>query len=732
MPVINQGLLGSKYMNMMPTLGAGAWSPANLSPAQLLQWLDATDQETVILNGTRVAQLNDKSGNDKHASQATVAYQPIYVSSGTLNYMNHEGTTDYLISPSVTDENGVTSFFVFATVHFSQDLLQSSNRYAFRMWGNNTPFASPSNPNQVYRNGNLVNVTNSVEGLDEFRRGVDNIQIGEMRGMNFDDSVWRNNNWNYGGSGGGFQFEDRLYEIIHLAPEATLEDILRTEGYLAWKYGLQGDLPPSHPYKLAAPTTEVMGYSPFFAGANIILDLQNEATVSLNGGNISGVENSANSYVGDFVQTNASQQPSYNLSDLNANNFKTIDTNNGITAKIGLESEDDLVYSDVFFVCNYKDGLDTTFDNYSTLIKHNVDTAKRVLGTNGSDLWYSINTLSATASINGKNPERSALPMPFSIVRISGAKTDPAGVVTLMFNEATSTRDWEGSLAHFSFFEDQLSQYDADKVVGSLAHDFNLVDSLSLGHPYRAKYPTTDIKFEPFTEAVTWFTAGDNASVTLNGGDVASIQDYSRYDLNFAQVTAVNQPAYDSTNGQIDFDGANEFLTVGDTSTYQFLHEEGGTIAVRFKLNSSDSGALQVLFATAHLTSSDTGVSLAIDDRNTSDNRLYFNVGKSVGGTLCYKTFNLSAFDIGNVSDQFQTIVVTYDDVSADFYVDGVLLTSQNILSALGTGSQSRIARVGTEASGAFDLDGSISRLYIGDRKLSQAEVTSLTNKLNS
>ena len=34
-----------------------------------------------------------------------------------------------------------------------------------------------------------------------------------------------------------------------------ISNVEKAEGYIAWKWGLQGNLPVSHPYKNAAPTT---------------------------------------------------------------------------------------------------------------------------------------------------------------------------------------------------------------------------------------------------------------------------------------------------------------------------------------------------------------------------------------------------------------------------------------------------------------------------------------------
>jgi hypothetical protein len=45
-----------------------------------------------------------------------------------------------------------------------------------------------------------------------------------------------------------------ITEILFFESILPEVDRQRVEGYLAWEYGLEGDLDPAHPYKSAAPT----------------------------------------------------------------------------------------------------------------------------------------------------------------------------------------------------------------------------------------------------------------------------------------------------------------------------------------------------------------------------------------------------------------------------------------------------------------------------------------------
>lgn len=53
----------------------------------------------------------------------------------------------------------------------------------------------------------------------------------------------------------GSYFDGYLSEIVHLNAAPTMAERQLVEGYLAWKFGLQANLPAGHPYKSAKPTT---------------------------------------------------------------------------------------------------------------------------------------------------------------------------------------------------------------------------------------------------------------------------------------------------------------------------------------------------------------------------------------------------------------------------------------------------------------------------------------------
>jgi len=95
------------------SLHYGQFLPPNISDCTA--WFDAADANSITLNGTDVAQWNDKSGNDNHIAQGTAAYQPAYQATGWSGadptiYFN--GGNDYLraitIGRNVIDTGDMT------------------------------------------------------------------------------------------------------------------------------------------------------------------------------------------------------------------------------------------------------------------------------------------------------------------------------------------------------------------------------------------------------------------------------------------------------------------------------------------------------------------------------------------------------------------------------------------------------------------------------------------------
>ena len=112
--------------------GAVAWSPLTLFAAsEVGVWYDPSDFSTMFQDsagttpvtaiGDPVGKILDKSGNGKHASQATDASRPILRHDGTNYYLEFDGVDDSLATAAI-DFTATDEMSVFAGLRKANDV----------------------------------------------------------------------------------------------------------------------------------------------------------------------------------------------------------------------------------------------------------------------------------------------------------------------------------------------------------------------------------------------------------------------------------------------------------------------------------------------------------------------------------------------------------------------------------------------------------------------------------
>ena len=265
LPTINSSQVGTiplsiqKYSAFIPTLISG-----------LGLWLDAADSTTITI-ATGVSQLNDKSTNAYNLTQATTGLQPSY-SANLITFSSNK----YLNIPQAAINNTATySFFmIFNPIASTNWILQKqyngvSSRTMLSMtryWQNNTGttnylyWTAYANSGAIansttalststlqlielvydgstltmYRNGNVLSTTSSAS------YGIGN----ETNATNFTIGSWIADGSIMDSGVTNFQ----LGELLFYSTSITVPQRQQVEGYLAWKWGLQANLPAGHPY----------------------------------------------------------------------------------------------------------------------------------------------------------------------------------------------------------------------------------------------------------------------------------------------------------------------------------------------------------------------------------------------------------------------------------------------------------------------------------------------------
>ena len=234
------------------------WTPAHTGTEL---WLDADDGSTIIETGGLVSQWDDKSGNARHAAQATGSKQPVYVASDSmLGGMPSVGTgglaSKYLTTPEITAKR------IYAVMYFGDGSEAAFPEHCAPLCG----------PGQwgTWRitGGTGGSAWHSLEGQGAFNDAgtyLNGSATSSTTALPMPAALWkfdasgdRTNTWwriLQGDNDGWARWDGALGELIFTDGTEDLDTQRRIEGYLAWKWGLEGNLPADHPYKSSEPFT---------------------------------------------------------------------------------------------------------------------------------------------------------------------------------------------------------------------------------------------------------------------------------------------------------------------------------------------------------------------------------------------------------------------------------------------------------------------------------------------
>jgi hypothetical protein len=271
---IEQYLGGSIYQEFTGAIAysitATLWTPTYTTTKL---WLDFADASTITVASGIVTQANDKSGNSKHAYRTSTSSNPVIASASLngLNGISFNGSTDFLETTGYAAVNNASSDTVFLVVS------QSSGTSRYGIAGTRgssggdvskgwilSYFSSSINPIAAFiAVGNASSSgTNRGADINGFIKNSTTFQIVTLVNTISSSTsgallpVTGANCTQIGREQNGATTEFgaiTVWEIIEVDTSDTAL-IEKLKGYLAWKYGLQSNLPSGHPYKIAAPT----------------------------------------------------------------------------------------------------------------------------------------------------------------------------------------------------------------------------------------------------------------------------------------------------------------------------------------------------------------------------------------------------------------------------------------------------------------------------------------------
>jgi hypothetical protein len=232
--------------------------------------LDAADRNSFVFSGGSTSNIQtwlDKSTNGFHANASN---NPTWSSSQTRVEFN--GTTQYMSNTSYTLNLSQRSIFIVmeerTRFNSAGVFTQIPNPSGQLDYVSTTGMAISTNSGlQFYwNNGNYSSIIgNSVL----IAKSIYNDNMNGTSGSSFlNGSNTANANANgTAGTCGGYLIGQRwlaglslsyplnafLYEILVYSTPLTQAQRQQVEGYLAWKWGLVGNLPSAHPYKSIKP-----------------------------------------------------------------------------------------------------------------------------------------------------------------------------------------------------------------------------------------------------------------------------------------------------------------------------------------------------------------------------------------------------------------------------------------------------------------------------------------------
>jgi hypothetical protein len=243
------------------------WTPSNLGSGILTAWYKADSISGS--DGDGVSAWTDSSGNGNNLSQAVGARQPTLQTNelNDLSVVRYDGVNDIISDGDISDLDVGTGDIWMACVFKSTDdssaqfflekgassfglMTTAAGELQARLGGtSNIPLQSAGNWSRTeFVIVTAARVSSTCNGF------VDGSAMTTTNTTNT-GSISNSSVLDIGASGVGSQpMTGDIAEILVGGATLTSSDREKLEGYLAWKWGLQDNLPSAHPYKIFPPT----------------------------------------------------------------------------------------------------------------------------------------------------------------------------------------------------------------------------------------------------------------------------------------------------------------------------------------------------------------------------------------------------------------------------------------------------------------------------------------------
>jgi hypothetical protein len=223
------------------------WTPAALG-ANLMAWYDASDATKVIITGSGVSQWTDKSSYARHAVQTDDSKRPTFITNlvhfqffQALPLPNWGPAWDVIFLGRMMDSVAYHTILMGVS---ELPLLTDNSDPPFIGHYTSTGFASSG---RTWARNTYSITYGSVSNTANCKYATDGSALVDTGSPNPNEAVVSIGRGDY-----EQPFGD-LYEMIFVTFASSTDTKQKLEGYIAWKWGMQANLPVGHPYKTAPP-----------------------------------------------------------------------------------------------------------------------------------------------------------------------------------------------------------------------------------------------------------------------------------------------------------------------------------------------------------------------------------------------------------------------------------------------------------------------------------------------
>ena len=247
---------------------SGTWAPSKLS-TNLLLWMDAKDQDTIVQVSSKISQWSDKSGNARHVTQSNASLRPTYTSSTYGPCLSYAAGNTLDIPAGAIAALSPQTFVIVGLCNFGTSGVAS--RYIYYNGKNGANPLGAGQQIQAYSNDTII-----IYDAYDANSSAGSIGMGTINAnQNSIFSVYYNGSAvigrQYGVQTGTItpagtytpaaassnaiglsSFDGKIYSLI-VANYTSALDVKRLEGYICHRYGASALLASEHPYRYVAP-----------------------------------------------------------------------------------------------------------------------------------------------------------------------------------------------------------------------------------------------------------------------------------------------------------------------------------------------------------------------------------------------------------------------------------------------------------------------------------------------